>query len=1720
MARQVEDITVKLGIEGFEELNKLRGAFRELTRVTGATDTQLNNTRERLLELKSELGNTTRVNKGLTDAFSALLDEARRGSDVWQKLNKDLSDLRQESRLTDTQIQSLRKIILDEAAAHSQSATSIKEHIKSLQTLREQASLNGNVHRELSNDINKLTDTLNTGTKGNREHYKSLTQILAVAPDKVLNAWNNYKRILDENTASTEKLAVAQKRLNQLSGAPRILERRKITETASIRQDPEYIKRFATFEGKSLEEMPNVTAAWSQKLKELQQDLAFTTRNSVEYLSVAMRIAAVQRELAAVTPGFAQSLVMGLRTGTTASTAQNIREAITALRAEMEQLDTTTAEGSRHYVENASTARQLTQQLNRLGDSYRHVGDMAAQAATAEQNAANARIRNNYLNRGMVRQQEAALAELGQRVRQGVSGTPLLLPAAGQTSAPGTGLQYSGENVRVGRATGNVQQIFAPGSGVGGVRFPGEQERLQPVATPEEADRARRTYIAESDARRANAEAIEQQRTRMENLRAAVDKATRANTGSINSLGNLREALSNLRNEIPATNGEFKQLTNRLQDVDMRSERLSTRASRRLSGMQLAQGVGAALSGGIFGGPAGLVGGLGGLAVGGVGGAFAGAAYGAQIGMFGQQLAATTDYSAQIDKLQIALRGIVGTQDAYSSAMAAATAATQQLNVPQETAIQGMTRLSAAVLGAGGTVNDSAFAFRAVSEAIKATGGNAEQVDGALLALTQVFSKGKVSAEELNQIAERLPGTFTLFAQASGRTGPELQKALQQGQVGLNDLMKFLEILRDRYSNTALAMASSSQEAGARLTVAINEMRDAVGSALQPIGAAFQTAFADFITTITPSVVSALKGIASAFEFLIENETASRLATLALQLGLVTAGFVALKAASAAFAGLNLAAAFMSTAGALRGLSLAAAAAKVQMIALNAITAINPWFALAAGVTAAVVALNNYRSATQKLGAKAATGDPKALAGGYKKLAELQQEISLRERERPAARSAKGADLARLKNEYAELKRNIQAGERAQAATKPPVSGALTNFILPKEADKDKDKAAKKAKSDADSIAAHQQRLAETELDQRLRLEDTIYKHGVELDRKRYELQKNLSDLQAQNRIAKETGVSRDILSNFYQFQQDLRALTERRLDAERAVEDAKRAASSAAARAALSGQMPPSVSGTGAYKPGAFSRRVRDPDAERTGYDIVHPGGLGAPVRTPVALTITGTGFQGRGAGPKGKGYGNWISGEFELGGKKYEMVVGHFGQIDVAPGMKVPAGGSLGTQGITGRAFGAHATTHVNPKAGATTADAWNALDSITTALQQGRTLGATKLPTGVGAQQLRAIKQGGKAGVEQADVAKAEADLALIKQNEAAEAAALAEKFTISITQNLREQNQALTESNQLQALKNRLSYEGFSPERIELELSLEKQRLDLAKAGAAFAQARAYVTGLENISDDEKTRRLAQLSKDQGEYNDHMRTYIQLLNEAYIANQNYNQSVGTGFREGLSKYVESVGTMREATAQLTQTGVKGLEDALFSLVTTGTANFQEFAASILRDTARMILQLTIQKVIMQILGAINPAAGAGAGFDFGGPSGGFNLPGFTMPSYMAAKGGAFGKNGIVPFAYGGIVNKPTLFQFANGGTAATGLLGEAGPEAILPLRRGPSGRLGVETSGAASSMNVTVNVDASGTKAEGDGGRAEQLGRVVSQAVQAELIKQKRPGGLLA
>jgi len=103
-------------------------------------------------------------------------------------------------------------------------------------------------------------------------------------------------------------------------------------------------------------------------------------------------------------------------------------------------------------------------------------------------------------------------------------------------------------------------------------------------------------------------------------------------------------------------------------------------------------------------------------------------------------------------------------------------------------------------------------------------------------------------------------------------------------------------------------------------------------------------------------------------------------------------------------------------------------------------------------------------------------------------------------------------------------------------------------------------------------------------------------------------------------------------------------------------------------------------------------------------------------------------------------------------------------------------------------------------------------------------------------------------------------------------------------------------------------------------------------------------------------------------------------------------------------------------------------------------------------------------------------------------------------------------------------GGMISAPMLdpvpgLKFANGGRPPVGrasIVGERGPELFVPDRAGtiiPNNQLDGGT-------NIVVNVDASGSSVEGDEQGGRELGLVLSAAIESELIKQKRPGGLLA
>lgn len=153
-----------------------------------------------------------------------------------------------------------------------------------------------------------------------------------------------------------------------------------------------------------------------------------------------------------------------------------------------------------------------------------------------------------------------------------------------------------------------------------------------------------------------------------------------------------------------------------------------------------------------------------------------------------------------------------------------------------------------------------------------------------------------------------------------------------------------------------------------------------------------------------------------------------------------------------------------------------------------------------------------------------------------------------------------------------------------------------------------------------------------------------------------------------------------------------------------------------------------------------------------------------------------------------------------------------------------------------------------------------------------------------------------------------------------------------------------------------------------------------------------------------------------------------------------------------------------------------GFKNMEDSLVSFTMTGKLNFNSLANSIISDMIRIAIRASITGPLMGGL------MGAGGGI-FGGLFGGGGGAAAAAPLLLAANGAAL-SNGkeVKAFANGGVVSNPTHFPMAGG----VGLMGEAGPEAVMPLSRDSSGKLGVRSQVSNGSQPITINVHNEGAK----------------------------------
>ncbi|HCT4931309.1 TPA: phage tail tape measure protein [Morganella morganii] len=207
---------------------------------------------------------------------------------------------------------------------------------------------------------------------------------------------------------------------------------------------------------------------------------------------------------------------------------------------------------------------------------------------------------------------------------------------------------------------------------------------------------------------------------------------------------------------------------------------------------------------------------------------------------------------------------------------------------------------------------------------------------------------------------------------------------------------------------------------------------------------------------------------------------------------------------------------------------------------------------------------------------------------------------------------------------------------------------------------------------------------------------------------------------------------------------------------------------------------------------------------------------------------------------------------------------------------------------------------------------------------------------------------------------------------------------------------------------------------------------------------------------------------------------------------------------GLKQGWKDFSDSSGNafamMRNASAN----ALNSTSSMFTDFLTTGRANFADFTKSILTDITKMIVQMTIFNALKSGLSG--------------------TWLGDAMGMAPNATGGVYTSPGLSAYS-NSIVSSPTVFPFAKGGAPNIGLMGEAGSEAIMPLKRGPDGNLGVRAYGGSSAGGtapvVNIHIDSDGNQQVQASGGLERFGRDIGQYVdqryRALMDRDTRPGG---
>lgn len=176
------------------------------------------------------------------------------------------------------------------------------------------------------------------------------------------------------------------------------------------------------------------------------------------------------------------------------------------------------------------------------------------------------------------------------------------------------------------------------------------------------------------------------------------------------------------------------------------------------------------------------------------------------------------------------------------------------------------------------------------------------------------------------------------------------------------------------------------------------------------------------------------------------------------------------------------------------------------------------------------------------------------------------------------------------------------------------------------------------------------------------------------------------------------------------------------------------------------------------------------------------------------------------------------------------------------------------------------------------------------------------------------------------------------------------------------------------------------------------------------------------------------------------------------------------MAAGFRSELEQLGSSLSSAGTSTGSLEKSLSRGLGRAMKDLVVDGDS-----LSDVLGGLATSMINASFKSALSPVTDQVSGLFSSG-------------LSSLTSSILPFADGAAFSSGKVMPFARGGVVSSPTHFPMRG----ATGLMGEAGPEAILPLARGADGSLGVRSGGGGNTtvvMNVTATDSASFERSRG-------------------------------